>query len=524
MSNHIVKHGQLEDIARDLWNKAKARDIERISYDKSSKKIKATNAQTPALELEAELSNLASIDERTKFKQDVSVDDAGSVNNLHIGRLNGAHNLDRYSGCRSITSNSFVDRYVHHLLVLVDNTLNVNEQTNWKVWAIKKGNTKNDDVVFKAYHVDALISSTVQQCTIKNQNVKCAKIIIDDEFPDEVYFIVQCVGKKVQVITDIPTDHTDDVVNLSLEPPTTQNSHITWTGYNAPDNMLALFLVGRESISSLAEKLRNTQADSSKYVLQSETTATGGTGSANMVARLNGQGKLDKEMLPAIAINDYVTASAFTHDVLNRLEFQNGDVVVVTANGKTTRYLCVDKAGHQDNLTKAFVPLNDKDGIVFSVNGQTPGANGDVTVRAEHIKYTNGQNTTVKEELDKKVSNITLKADNKNLQITTADGQTQDVNLTEAFKATNIAYGKQIAGATKATVDDALVALNEEATKSVKKIHNGTPDNQGNINVVVNQGGTTGITMTFGSNGGRPVEIATYMTPEEVTAIKELFR
>ena len=35
MSNNIVKHGQLEDITRDLWTKAKARDIKSISYDKS---------------------------------------------------------------------------------------------------------------------------------------------------------------------------------------------------------------------------------------------------------------------------------------------------------------------------------------------------------------------------------------------------------------------------------------------------------------------------------------------------------
>ena len=31
MSNNIVKHGQLEDIARDLWTKAKARDIEHMT-------------------------------------------------------------------------------------------------------------------------------------------------------------------------------------------------------------------------------------------------------------------------------------------------------------------------------------------------------------------------------------------------------------------------------------------------------------------------------------------------------------
>ena len=36
MSHNIVKHGQLQEIAQDLWNKAKARDIKSISYDKSS--------------------------------------------------------------------------------------------------------------------------------------------------------------------------------------------------------------------------------------------------------------------------------------------------------------------------------------------------------------------------------------------------------------------------------------------------------------------------------------------------------
>ena len=51
MSNNIVKHDQLKDIAGDLWTKAKARDIKSISYEASTKKIKATNSQIPALAL-----------------------------------------------------------------------------------------------------------------------------------------------------------------------------------------------------------------------------------------------------------------------------------------------------------------------------------------------------------------------------------------------------------------------------------------------------------------------------------------
>lgn len=424
MSNNIVKHDQLKDIAGDLWTKAKKRDIEAISYEASTKKIKATNSQTPALELEAELTNLVSIDERAKFKQDVSVDKAGSTNNLHIGTLNGAANLNRYSGCRGTTSKSFVDGYVSHLSVLVDTDLNVNEQTSWKVWAIKKGATKNDDVVLKAYHTSGDVQATVEECTMNNITAKCAKIIINEEFPDEVYFIVQCVGKKVRVITNIPDGHTDDVVNLSKAPPTIQNSPIEWNGYNAPDNMLALCLVGRESISSLAEKLRKTQAD----------------------------------------------------------------------------------------------------GIVTKVNNIAPGADGNVVVNADNIKYNADINAkTVKAVLDEKVSNIVLKAnDKKKLQITKADGQNSDVDLTEAFKANNITYGKSIAGANKVTVEDAIDALVTENGKSVKTIKGGRPNDQGNIDVTVAQGGATGITMTFGT-GGTPVEIATYMTEQEVNQIKALF-
>ena len=424
MSNNIVKHDQLKDIAGDLWTKAKKRDIERFEYDSGTKTIKGKNSTDATLSINVELTDLVSINDRAKFKQDVSVDSAASINNLHIGTLNGAHNRDRFSGCRSMTSKSFVDGYVNHLLVVLDDALNVNDPTNWKVWAIKKGATRNADVVFKAYHTNALIPSTVQQYTIQNQTVKCAKITIDEEFRDEVYFIVQCNGQPVRVMTNLPPEHAGDVVNLSKAPGNTPNSTIDWNQYNADQNMVALCLVGRESITSLAEKLRKTQAD----------------------------------------------------------------------------------------------------GIVTKVNNIAPGADGNVTVTAEHIKTAASSTTNVKQELDKKISNITLKTgDNKKLTVTKADGQNSDVDLTEAFKSENISYTGTIGGTAKNNVKEAIDALNEEAKKGVKKINNGTPDDQGNIAVTVNQTGTTGITMSFGANGDAPVIVATYMTPDEVNQIKGLF-
>lgn len=529
MSNNIVKHGQLQEIAQDLWNKAKKRDIEAITYEASTKKIKATNSQTPALALEAQLTNLVAIDERAKFQQDVSVDKAGSVNNLHIGTLNGTANRDRFSGCRSMTSKSFVDGYVNHLLVVLDDALNVNDPTNWKVWAIKKGATRNADVVFKAYHTSALISSTVQQCTIQNQTVKCAKITIDEEFRDEVYFIVQCDGKPVRVMTNTPPEHAQDIVNLSKAPSNTPNSTIDWNQFNANQNMVAICLVGRESISSLAEKLKSTQADGSNYVLKTDTTDTGGeTQHANKVVKLGADGKINSNMIPEIAINRVLQATNKGNALQligeGKDRLQVGDVVVLQDTSKIYIYKGRPDSTDRNDFDRDFLEISMGNGTVKSVNTILPEANGNVTVNADNINLSSTDTTKVKTELDKKISTITLHNDKKHLTITKATGTTpEQLDLTNAFAADNISYTGTIGGAAKTNVKEAIDALNEEAKKGVKKIHNGTPDAQGNINVAVNQAGTTGITMTFGTTGGTPVQIATYMTTDEVNQIKALF-
>ena len=127
----------------------------------------------------------------------------------------------------------------------------------------------------------------------------------------------------------------------------------------------------------------------------------------------------------------------------------------------------------------------------------------------------------VQAELNKKISEITLKSDKKHLTITKATGATSELDLTSAFAATNISYSGQIGTTTKNNVQEAIDALNTEVNRGVKSIKSGTPGTNGDIDVTATQSGT-GISIRFGTNG-TPVEIATYMTTEEVTAIKELF-
>ena len=519
MSNNIVKHDQLKDIAGDLWTKAKKRDIERFEFDSTTKTLKGKNLGDTTLSIDVALTDLVSINDRAKFKQDVSVDDAKAVSNSNIGSINGTVAAgSRTTGYRGLTSKLFTDGYVKLLRIYLPT--NIGNTINAHVWMIKKGASKAEDKFLEPKIIKAAPVLT------SGAN-KYIDVEIEREFAEETFFVLRTEGNQpIQGINNIKQEFRDDIINVDAYfNPQSTDTLANWNRYNPIyDSVGHMELHGRTGIVDISKRLDEIDTASGNYVLQSETTTTGGNSNANKVARLDNNGKLNADMLPSIAINEYVPASAFTHEALRQLEFQNGDIVVVTANGKVTRYLCVDKAGHLSNLTEAFIPLNDKDGIVFSVNEQRPGANGNVTVTAEHIKYDAGSTKNVKQVLDEKVSNITLKAnDKKKLEITKATGVTSDVDLTEAFKANNVAYNKQIAGTNKATVDDALDALSTEVNKGIKTIKGGSPGTNGDMNVTVAESGATGITMTFGTTGGTPVQIATYMTTDEVNQIKALF-
>ena len=74
-------------------------------------------------------------------------------------------------------------------------------------------------------------------------------------------------------------------------------------------------------------------------------------------------------MLPAIALNEFisVSAAAWGEAALNGKEFQNGDIIFHEQTQK--RYLCINKDAA--NFNDRFVELNSKDGVVQSVNSKT---------------------------------------------------------------------------------------------------------------------------------------------------------
>ena len=532
MSHNIVKHGQLQEIAQDLWNKAKARDIEALRYDPATKTItgtnSATNAGNNALSIPVQLTNLVSIDEKAEFKQDVSSDNVAIANNKYMGTNPGYDSDNRSLGFRQLTTSAFVDGYVDHIRIYVDKTNN-RPMSAWKVWAITKGaNGKESDRVQKVVHQSDSIE--VKNIGEGAETKKFVIIPVKSTFAKETYFIVKCDTHKLEVLHNIETKYRPDVVNLNKsQPHDTEGAEIDWTGgLNSDTNTAVMYLYGRESIGSLSLKLNQLQADGSKYVLQSETTNTGGeTQYAGRVVKLGDDGKINSTMIPEIAINRVLqadnesTALGLIGEGKDRL--QVGDVVVLQDTNKIYIYKGRPTDQNDNDFRRDFLEIAMGNGTVKSVNTVPPGANGNVTVNADNINLSSTDNTNVKAELDKKISNITLHNDKKHLTITKATSATpEQLDLTTAFAADNISYSGQIGGATKNNVKEAIDALKDEANKGIKSIKGGRPNDQGNIDITVAQAGD-GITMTFG-DGGTAVEIATYMTAAEVNEIKALFR
>lgn len=392
----LITQGKLNRFATKFWDRIKTR------YDGTFKEVTLTNDKKLKFTkvaggntVDINLDDYARLSDKNDFKQDVSADNVAITNNSHIGSGISFASQNRSLGFRQLTTNSFVDGYIDHIRVYMESNVAINAASTWKVWAIKKGATdKNGDIVNEVIHNQATFN--VNSITGDSAGDKFVKIPINKIFENDIYFIVQCTTHNLKVVSNIEQRYTNDVVNMNQsQPPMQQGEAINWAnGVNATENTAIMYLYGRESIGSLSLKLKQIQADSSLYVKHTETTNTGGTiDKANMVVKLDSNGKLDKNMLPSIAINDYFEIDQFTDDALRDKVYENGDVAIVTGTGK--KYLCIKKRNGA-NSTEDFIELNSKDGSVVSVNGK----NGEVNLELEattnelKLKIKSGSETT----------------------------------------------------------------------------------------------------------------------------------
>lgn len=380
---NLINKTRLQKFATDLWAKIKDRyDNAFVDAEipETEKKIKFTKANSTIKDVSLE--KYARLQDRNEFKQDVSVDDAKVVSNKNIGELNGPVTAgNRTTGYRGLTSGLFTDGYVKLLRIHLPQNASGNVRAH--VWAIKKGTSKTEDKyvrkIFKAVPVQTAGTN------------KYIDVDIDSKFTDETFFVIRTEGTQIQGINQIKQEFINDIINVNdYFNPQSTTENINWNNFNPINNLVGhIELHGRTGIVDISKRLEEINTASGNYVKHSETTATGGTASANKVVKLDGQGKLDKDMLPSIAINEYFSVTAFTDEQLRTLTYENGDVVVVENGGVVSkRYLCIHKGA--TNSTTEFVELNSKDGVVSTVNGKTGAVELDLLSTTSEVKLTIG--------------------------------------------------------------------------------------------------------------------------------------
>lgn len=283
---------------------------------------------------------------------------------------------------------------VNHLVVLADENLSVGTSTVWTVWAVEKKENRRDDVVYKKYDD---ITTNVKDVSINGTSYRSVELPINEKFDKEIYFIVGCDQRRGYKVINLNAENqNDNVVNVSTRPGGA-GSNISWE--EVTNNVAVILLYGRESISSLSEKINKANSDSSLYVKHSDCTVQGGNGNAGKVAKLGDDGKLSESMLPAIALNEFfpVTANTWNESALNNITYQNGDIIYHTNTQK--RYLCINRS---ETFANRFVELNSKDGVVSTVNDKTGAVvlNLEATENLLKLKIGNGSGTDVEKSVD----------------------------------------------------------------------------------------------------------------------------
>ena len=272
----LINQSRLQKFAEGFWDKVKRKydnafvGAEITASTETEKKIKFTKADNTIKNVE--LTDYTRLQDRNKFKQDVSVDNVAIESNAYINNGLANNSSTRLLGYRGLTNKNFVDGHISTLRVLVDSELENNVATSWKLWAIKKDNTnRNGDTVKKAY---GALSTNVKTVTINGETHKAVDFEINEEFADEVYFIVKSTGSKFRIT--YPNDpYKQDVVNMSAEPGGTEGDRVDW-GTNADGkNTAIMYLYGRESIKSLSEKLDKVNLNSKDGVVSSVNEKTG---------------------------------------------------------------------------------------------------------------------------------------------------------------------------------------------------------------------------------------------------------
>lgn len=353
MSDNIVKHSQLHDIAGDLWTKAKKRDIEKFEYDSSTKTIKGKSDSNTNLNITTQLTNMAVVDQENRFTQDnvftkVYVDGTSTTLGMDIpdgGVLEhsvGAQNNIRRFGNRNMSTGK-KGAHVDKIVIPMSNGMTVGRNaTPLTVWAVEKGETKAGDVlittpVVNRVELQVKDGDSPFPSSITTRYSRYVECTINQTFDKDVYFVYtfvdhgNCIAKrnltasadylcieestfnteiirnsnpcdkygvhliymtkKVDIKELIVNGGTVKKVNEQL--PNPQGNVTINAEHIKIDNTASANTVKAE----VELKLNKSEAET-LYVKKGDTTNTGGAGQQDKVVKLGPDGKLHTSMLP----------------------------------------------------------------------------------------------------------------------------------------------------------------------------------------------------------------------------------
>lgn len=250
-----------------------------------------------------------------------------------------------------------------------------------------------------------------------------------------------------------------------------------------------------------------------------------------------------------------VTDSKYVEDIVNVSEAPGSalDSRINWNNNAKSNPAVIHLFGRASIGSLANKIMDVQDGQVKSVNSQTADAQGNILLNIQNIP-------NLQAELESKVPKTDLTLEGGTTahanKVPKLDGNGKlhtsvipELAITRVLSADNESAVQGMIGDSKTQLQTGDVVVLADSKKAymykgqtgsaysfandfleltmgngtVKKISNGSPDNTGNVSVLVTEGGQqNGITMSFGT-GGTPVTVATYMTAQEVTEIKNLF-
>ena len=321
------------------------------------------------------------------------------IDNPRATTPSSGNNIYSASPSFRVQANTFVDK----IIIGIGDDIEVNAE----VTGINIGTVSTDNVVLE--HL--IKQGRARAIANTYSELSCSKIIsvpINRAFDQDVYFMIGAKGMlwneaRYAGVTAAGGENGMPNVGTRLSPNST--------------NYVGKFLMIGQGLS-IKESFE--QSISANNAIN-QATSVGGNDHASKLVKLASNGKLDESLIPAIALNEVIPATD-KNNALSLIgtgvgQINRGDVVTL-ADGSIHIYKGRPTGQTDNNFDRDFLSLSVGNGTVKRVNNITPGADGNVTVLAEHIKYHANTNTTMKQAIDGKPNTVNGQGVNSNGNIT----------------------------------------------------------------------------------------------------------